>query len=44
VREELDTLVLDAVLDAQTGTMFSARMQVGPLMLNFERVYREGEF
>lgn len=43
-REELGDLVLDAVLDAQTGTMFSAKMQVGPLMLNFERVYREGEF
>jgi len=24
--------------------MFSAKMQVGPLMLNFERVYREGGF
>ncbi len=43
-REELGGLVVDVVLDAQTGTMFSAKMQVGPLMLNFERIYRDGEF
>ena len=43
-REELGGLVLDAVLDAQTGTMFSAKMQLGPRMMHFDRVYRDGEF
>lgn len=43
VREEIGGVAIESVLDRQTGTMASARMQLGPRTMNFERVHRQGE-
>lgn len=44
VREEMGSVALEAVLDRKTGTMRSARMPMGPLTLNFERILQQGSF
>jgi hypothetical protein len=44
VREEVGGVAIEAVLDKQTGTMVSAKMPLGPRTMNFERLYRHGDF
>lgn len=44
VREELGSVTMQAVLDRRTGTMLSARLPMGALTLDFERVLQQGEF
>ncbi len=43
-REELGGIVIDAVLDRKTGTMASARIPIGPLSLDLQRVHQHGAF
>lgn len=44
VREELGSVTMQAVLDRRTGTLRSARLPLGALTLDFERVLQQGEF
>lgn len=44
VREELGGMVIEAVLDRNTGTMTRGRMPLGPRVLEFERIFQQGAF
>jgi hypothetical protein len=44
VREEVGSIVMDAVLDRSTGTLRSAKMPLGPLTMTIERVLQQGAF
>lgn len=43
-REELSGIVMEAVLDKNTGTLISAKMPIAARQLNVDRVFLQGEF
>lgn len=44
VREELGSVTIETVLDRKTGTMLKARLPMGPLVLDIDRVLQQGAF
>lgn len=44
VREDLGGVAIEMVLDSKTGTMRSAKLPVGALTLDFERILQQGSF
>lgn len=44
VREELGSFTLEAVLDRKTGTMMKAKIPMGAMVLDIERILQQGAF